>query len=163
MHEVYTCVENWAWLCPNSPFCDSLLNSTVLRPWKEVLCSSTLHHSWAVKISCSVRFLVFLTICSAVLFMWILVVITTWCECWWHASWATWRNPERKTTEGEGLKPLLNLKGRDSCSTQKMEITDFCKTLVPINQTTWCHIVEDHYINSNYCDSLGCHRVHNNM
>ena len=60
-------------------------------------------------------------------------------------------------------KVTIELKGRESCSTQKMEITDFCKTLVPISQTTWCHILEDHNINNNYCDTLGSHRLHNNM
>lgn len=110
VREVYTCVENWACSYPNCLLCDSLLNSTVLRPWKEVPCSSTVRHSWAVKISCSVHFCVFLTICSAVLFMWMLVVITTWYVCWLHATWATWCNPERKTT-GESLEPLLNLRG----------------------------------------------------
>jgi hypothetical protein len=52
VHEICTYVENLAWSYPNCLLCDSLLNSTMWRPWKEVACISTLHHSWSVMLSC---------------------------------------------------------------------------------------------------------------
>ena len=157
MREVYTCVANWAWSCPNSLLCDSLLNSTVLRPWKDVLCSSTLHHSWPEPFPCISKDLfssfIHVNLGSDNHLIWVL----TTCILGYLTQ------PREENHRRGRPEVTIELKGREGCSTQKMEITDFSNTLAPINQTTWCHVLEDHNINSNYCDNLGSHRVHNNV
>jgi hypothetical protein len=109
---------------------------------KKVPCSSTVHHSWAVEISYSVHFHVFphhlfssfshVNVGSDNHLIWVLTCILGYLI------------QPRLGNQGTGKpKVTIELKGRESCSAQKMGITDFCKLLVPVNQTTWCHILED--------------------